>query len=148
MSEGFVDIDILVGKRLKQRRRYLNMSQKYLANMLGITFQQVQKYEKGANRLGVARLFQICKALEVQPSYFLGGYPDFVDNSVNHDVYVSSARANMLRETQSKITEAGREDIESTSLNNDFLIELIKICNEITDVNKKKLLLTIAKAFL
>lgn len=56
-------IDIQVGKNVKQRRAVVGMSQTELANQLGITFQQVQKYEKGANRIGASRLYLIAKIL-------------------------------------------------------------------------------------
>lgn len=56
-------IDILVGSNVKLRRSQISMSQTELANMLGITFQQVQKYEKGSNRIGASRLYIISQLL-------------------------------------------------------------------------------------
>ncbi|MFZ2620320.1 MAG: helix-turn-helix domain-containing protein [Alphaproteobacteria bacterium] len=67
-------IDIHVGRKLKQRRTLLGLSQEKLADALGITFQQVQKYESGANRVGASRLFQIGKVLDVTVSHFFDGY--------------------------------------------------------------------------
>lgn len=58
-------VDAYVGRRLKQRREDLNMSQERLAEMLGISFQQVQKYERGLNRVGASRLFQLCGIMAV-----------------------------------------------------------------------------------
>ncbi|MCA1490124.1 helix-turn-helix transcriptional regulator [Ensifer sp. NBAIM29] len=63
-------IDTQVGQRIRFRRNVLGMSQETLAAHLGITFQQVQKYEKGANRVGASRLQAISEALKVAPSYF------------------------------------------------------------------------------
>ncbi|HXF89856.1 MAG TPA: helix-turn-helix transcriptional regulator [Xanthobacteraceae bacterium] len=63
-------IDRQVGQRLRMRRRMLGVSQMRLASMIGLTFQQVQKYEKGTNRLGASRLYQIAQALQVPVSYF------------------------------------------------------------------------------
>ncbi len=63
-------VDIHVGKRLRQRRTFIGMTQEQLGAALGITFQQVQKYERGANRIGASRLFDICRILEVQPQFF------------------------------------------------------------------------------
>lgn len=63
-------IDILVGSRLRMRRVTLGFSQEKLADGLGITFQQVQKYEKGTNRVGASRLMAISKILGVPPGYF------------------------------------------------------------------------------
>ena len=63
-------IDVHVGSRLRQRRTLLGMSQGKLANALGLTFQQVQKYERGANRVGSSRLFDLARVLGVPVSYF------------------------------------------------------------------------------
>ncbi|WP_210270052.1 helix-turn-helix domain-containing protein [Aureimonas mangrovi] len=69
-------IDEYVAARVQQRRREIGMSQETLGGHLGITFQQVQKYEKGANRMSVGRLFSISRALRVTPGYFLDGFHD------------------------------------------------------------------------
>ena len=74
MTTGPDPIDIHVGKRLKQRRVLLGMSQEKLAASLGITFQQIQKYENGSNRVGASRLFQIGKVLDAPVSFFFDGY--------------------------------------------------------------------------
>lgn len=62
--------DIAIGEKIKGRRKALGMSQEKLAEQLGITFQQVQKYEKGTNRVGGSRMVQIAAALNVPPSWF------------------------------------------------------------------------------
>lgn len=62
--------DIFVGSRIRFRRNIIGMSQEKLAEHLGITFQQVQKYEKGTNRVGASRLQAISEALAVSPSFF------------------------------------------------------------------------------
>lgn len=66
-------VDAYVGCRLKQRREDLGMSQERLAELLGLSFQQVQKYERGLNRVGASRLFQLCGLLGVEPSFFFDG---------------------------------------------------------------------------
>lgn len=66
-------IDAYVGRRLKQRREELGLSQEKLADFLGISFQQVQKYERGFNRVGASRLFQLGEALGVPTSFFFEG---------------------------------------------------------------------------
>jgi len=63
-------IDIHVGGRVRLRRTLMGLSQAALARSLGLTFQQVQKYEKGYNRIGSSRLFQIAQTLEVPVAYF------------------------------------------------------------------------------
>jgi transcriptional regulator with XRE-family HTH domain len=68
-------VDSHVGQKLRARRIFLRMSQIEVADALGITFQQVQKYERGMNRVGASRLQQISDALGVSPFYFFEGAP-------------------------------------------------------------------------
>ncbi len=68
-------IDRHVGSRVRMRRMMLGMSQEKLGDALGLTFQQVQKYEKGANRIGASRLQQISQILQVPVSFFFEGVP-------------------------------------------------------------------------
>ena len=68
-------IDKHVGGRVRMRRMMLGMSQEKLGNNLGLTFQQVQKYEKGTNRIGASRLQQISHILQVPVSFFFEGAP-------------------------------------------------------------------------
>lgn len=63
-------IDIHVGKRIRLRRTILHITQQQLAEMLGLTFQQVQKYEKGLNRVGASRLWDISRVLDVPMGFF------------------------------------------------------------------------------
>jgi transcriptional regulator with XRE-family HTH domain len=63
-------VDVHVGSRVRLRRTLLGMSQEKLADALGLTFQQVQKYERGANRIGASRLHQLSRILEVPVSFF------------------------------------------------------------------------------
>ena len=72
-------IDKHVGSRVRMRRVLLGMSQEKLGEALSLTFQQVQKYEKGTNRIGASRLQQISKTLNVPPAYFFDGAPSFED---------------------------------------------------------------------
>ena len=68
-------IDKHVGSRVRMRRMMLSMSQEKLGDALGLTFQQVQKYEKGSNRIGASRLQQISLILQVPVSFFFEGAP-------------------------------------------------------------------------
>ena len=70
-----------VGARVRMRRMMLSMSQEKLGDALGLTFQQVQKYEKGANRIGASRLQQISKILDAPPSFFFEGAPNMPGHS-------------------------------------------------------------------
>jgi transcriptional regulator with XRE-family HTH domain len=66
-------IDLHVGSRVRMRRKILRVSQEKLAEGLDLTFQQVQKYERGANRISASKLFEIAKALNTPVSYFFDG---------------------------------------------------------------------------
>src|SRR3979490_1837996 len=68
-------IDVYVGGRVRMRRIEVDMSQQILGGHIDLTFQQIQKYEKGMNRIGASRLQQIGKILEVPTSYFFEGAP-------------------------------------------------------------------------
>jgi len=69
-------IDIHVGGRLRQRRTLLGMSQGKLGDTVGLTFQQIQKYERGANRIGASRLYDLSSVLDVSISYFFEEMPE------------------------------------------------------------------------
>ncbi|MGB0694613.1 MAG: helix-turn-helix domain-containing protein [Rhodospirillaceae bacterium] len=71
-------LDVYVGNRIRIRRTLLGMSQNQLAQSLGISFQQVQKYERGTNRISSSRLFDIGLRLGVDISYFFADLPDSI----------------------------------------------------------------------
>ncbi len=66
-------IDLHVGRRLRRRRRLMGMTQQQLAESVGIRFQQIQKYECGANRITASRLFELAGALSIAVQYFYDG---------------------------------------------------------------------------
>ena len=72
-------VDVHVGKRVRLRRTLLGMSQEQLGASLNITFQQVQKYERGANRISASRLWDVSQILDVQISYF---FDDMTDDTM------------------------------------------------------------------
>ena len=74
-------VDVHVGKRIILRRKSLNLSQEKLADMLGITFQQIQKYEKGNNRVGASRLWDLSKTLNVPVNFFFEDMPFSTDEN-------------------------------------------------------------------
>lgn len=102
-------IDTHVGNRIRLRRSFLRISQEKLGDHLGVSFQQVQKYEKGANRIGAGQLFQISKLLKVEPSYFFEGLP------------AAKAADAGFSERQSDLPSAGIEDTtDGIALNRAF----------------------------
>jgi transcriptional regulator with XRE-family HTH domain len=74
--DGPHPVDISVGNRVRGRRILMGMSQERLAEELGITFQQVQKYEKGSNRVSASRLSDISRILDVEPGYFFEDFSE------------------------------------------------------------------------
>jgi transcriptional regulator with XRE-family HTH domain len=78
-------IDKHVGSRVRMRRMMLGMSQEKLGDALALTFQQVQKYEKGTNRIGASRLQQISHILQVPVAFFFEGAPHLADGSMIAD---------------------------------------------------------------
>ena len=69
-------IDVHVGSRVRLRRTLLGMSQERLGEALGLTFQQVQKYERGANRVSASKLYEIARSLQSSVAYFFEGLAD------------------------------------------------------------------------
>lgn len=66
-------VDLYVGARLRIRRKMMGLSQTQVADALGITFQQIQKYERGANRVSASKLYEIAKSLQAPVAYFFEG---------------------------------------------------------------------------
>ncbi|MGG7517367.1 helix-turn-helix domain-containing protein [Allorhizobium undicola] len=110
-------IDIHVGSRIRLRRTMLGMSQEKLGESLGITFQQIQKYEKGTNRVGASRLQNISSILNVPVSFFFedapgeqsasGGNPGFSDAASSNYVvdFLSSSEGLQLNRSFVKIND-------------------------------------------
>ena len=107
--------DIHVGSRIRMRRNMLGMSQEKLGEHLGITFQQIQKYEKGTNRVGASRLQAIASILEAPVSFFfadapgrgpgeLGGMSEGSPTSFGVD-FISSAEGLQLNRAFARITD-------------------------------------------
>jgi transcriptional regulator with XRE-family HTH domain len=98
-------VDAQVGSRVRLRRMLIGMSQERLGELLGLTFQQIQKYEKGVNRIGAGRLFDVARILGVPIDYFyesvsnqLSGARGFSDNEASAPVmeFVSSGEGLQL----------------------------------------------------
>ena len=114
-KKGPNPVDIHVGSRIRLRRNMIGMSQEKLGDSLGITFQQVQKYEKGTNRVGASRLQAIARVLDVPVSFFFedapGSDPDggkgFGENSQTRYVvdFLNSSEGLQLNRAFVKITD-------------------------------------------
>ncbi len=92
-------VDVYVGSRIRLRRIMLNISQIELATRLGVTFQQIQKYEKGANRIGCSRLWDICQEMGIDMNYFFKDMPqDVADNSPRRLALTGNKNTEILAE--------------------------------------------------
>ncbi|TRO95922.1 helix-turn-helix transcriptional regulator [Glycocaulis profundi] len=106
-------VDRHVGSRVRLRRQLLNMSQEKLGEELGVTFQQVQKYERGANRIGAGRLWVLARVLDVPVSFFYDGVSDSVmtpgfaegDQTPIVDDFIQSADGVALAQAFAKIKD-------------------------------------------
>lgn len=85
MTDAPNPVDVHVGAKVRARRKELGLSQGDLATTLGLTFQQVQKYERGSNRISASKLFESARLLKVAPAYFFDGLPDDLAAETNED---------------------------------------------------------------
>lgn len=93
-------VDIHVGSRLRLRRMMLGLSQSRLGESVGLTFQQIQKYERGANRMGASRLYELARILDVPISYFFEEMPSTIAKTAPAgDVEIASGQAKLSSAT-------------------------------------------------
>jgi transcriptional regulator with XRE-family HTH domain len=123
------NVDAYVGYRIKIRRGELSLTQENLANAIGVSFQQIQKYESGANRIAPSRMLDISKKLKVPVSYFFSGI-----DCVPQD-------AQFLNEAT--VENTGKKDKRSTEQK--ILFELIEVFQRIQNPNLKEQLLSLTK---
>ena len=128
-------IDVHVGGRLRQRRTLLGLSQEKIAEATGITFQQIQKYERGTNRMSASRLFQLSKVLDVSISYFFEKFNENIDIGLDQEVANSSGFAESPQSVLKN--ESVMEDKET--------IELVRTYYAIDDEKLRKDVLNIMK---
>lgn len=124
-------VDIYVGGRVRLRRHLLGLSQEKFSRQLGITFQQIQKYEKGLNRLGASRLWDISRVLKVSVEYFFQDMPE--------DILNNSPR---LLESKQK---DDFEMIENPMEYSNEVQELLLYYGRIRSLEHKKLVVDVAK---
>jgi transcriptional regulator with XRE-family HTH domain len=86
-------IDLHVGSRIRLRRKVLGVSQESLAADLGLTFQQIQKYERGTNRVSASKLYEIARSLQTTTSYFFEGFADPNSGQASTSEYIEEKAA-------------------------------------------------------
>jgi transcriptional regulator with XRE-family HTH domain len=122
-------VDIHVGQRVAVRRKLLKLSQTDLANHVGYSYQQVQKYEKGANRVSASVLFEFSGALGVPASFFFEGLPD------------KASKRSRRKKTRTPT------DFASDPMRKPDVIKLVRAFDSITDPEARKNLLKAVRAF-
>lgn len=131
-------MDIHVGKRLKARRTLLGLSQEKLADSVGLTFQQIQKYERGANRISASRLHQLCEILDVTVNYF---FESFVDPNDKKQAAKDLNSYGMSDNTQEAFGYDSSEDI----LYSKESLELLRVYYSVKDSSARKDLMKVIK---
>jgi transcriptional regulator with XRE-family HTH domain len=125
-------VDIHVGGRLRQRRSLMGLSQEKLGDAVGLTFQQIQKYERGANRMGASRLFQFSQILKVPISFFFEGMPSEIKTTEGQ------VTMGMRRQKQ--------EGLESDPLARRETLELVQAYYQIMNPKVRKRLFELTKS--
>jgi transcriptional regulator with XRE-family HTH domain len=128
-------IDVHVGSRIRLRRTLLGMSQERLGEALGLTFQQVQKYERGVNRVGASRLFDLSRVLDVPISFFFDDMPESLASTYGGHL---GRRGAGLSETQ--------EGFADDALNRRETLELVRAYYRITDPAVRKRVFDLIKS--
>ncbi|WP_296998442.1 MULTISPECIES: helix-turn-helix domain-containing protein [unclassified Thalassospira] len=124
-------VDIHVGARVRLRRTLLGMSQEKLGEAIGLTFQQVQKYERGANRVGASRLYDLSRVLDVPVSFFFDDMPDEVSSKSVHE--------------RREMSESP-DPFDNDPMNRRETLELVRAYYRITDPNQRKKIFELVKS--
>jgi transcriptional regulator with XRE-family HTH domain len=125
-------VDIHVGNRVRLRRILLGISQGKLGGMIGLTFQQIQKYERGANRIGASRLYELAGILEVPVEFFFEGIPKELET---HEGRFSAG-----------LRDADQGVHETDALARRETLELVRAYYTISDPKIRKMLFAMIKA--
>jgi transcriptional regulator with XRE-family HTH domain len=126
-------IDVHVGSRVRLRRTLLGLSQEKLGETVHLTFQQIQKYERGANRIGSSRLYELSKILDVPVSFFFDDMPD--------DVQAFGGGRNRTR----GMADQAQAALEPDPLARRETLELVRAYYRITDEQVRKRLFELTK---
>ena len=124
-------VDIHVGARVRLRRTLLGMCQEKLGEDIGLTFQQVQKYERGANRVGASRLYDLSRVLEVPVSFFFDDMPDEISSKSVHE--------------RREMSESP-DPFDNDPMNRRETLELVRAYYRITDPTQRKRVFELVKS--
>jgi len=130
--DGPRPVDVHVGARLRLRRTLLGISQEKLGEAVSLTFQQIQKYERGANRIGASRLFEFSRILDTTISYFFEDMPEAVSES-----YKTDAQG---------LSDQIQENIDGDPMVRRETLELVRAYYKIRDSRVRKRIYELVKA--
>jgi Predicted transcriptional regulators len=125
-------VDVHVGSRVRLRRTLLGLSQEKLGEAVGLTFQQIQKYERGANRIGASRLFEFSRILDVPVSFF---FDDMSDRLASGDTSVEAG-----------MSDQGQSPLDPDPLTRRETLELVRAYYRIGDPQVRKRLFELTKS--
>ncbi len=128
-------IDVHVGGRVRLRRTLMGMSQERLGEALGLTFQQVQKYERGVNRIGASRLFDLARVLDVPIGFFFDDMPDGVGGTTS----------GLTRRASAGFADA-QDSFEDDTLHRRETLELVRAYYRIADPAVRKRVFDLIKS--
>jgi transcriptional regulator with XRE-family HTH domain len=123
-------VDVHVGSRVRQRRVVLGLSQEKLGEAIGLTFQQIQQYERGTNRISASRLFQLSRVLDVPVAFFFEGFEPTGRTAANQHL---------------GLTEGPAVSIEVSELTRESL-DLVRLYQRISDATVRRRLLDLARS--
>jgi len=121
------DVDRHVGKKLRMRRIMLGLSQQVLGDAVGVSIQQIQKYEKATNRVASGKLYQFAKLLNVQVAYFF------------------EELEGLTKKLKPNLAEAQEEFVDKDGVHEREVLSLVKSYNEITDSGVRRKILDLVK---
>ena len=133
-------IDVHVGGRIRLRRTLMGMSQERLGEALGLTFQQVQKYERGVNRVGASRLFDLSRVLDVPISFFYDDMPEPLASL--HGTHQTTRATGGFSEAQDAFGGNGNDEL----LNRRETLELVRAYYRINDPTVRKRMFELIKS--
>lgn len=129
-------IDLLIGSKVREKRLIMGLSQDALAKCIGLTFQQIQKYERGINRISVSRLLNICNALNAPVNYFLESIDSLAEGSKDSQIKIKGFSDNKQEGILYDEDPLSKKDV----------IALVRAYSKISNPALKKQLLEMAKA--
>ncbi|WNK00158.1 helix-turn-helix transcriptional regulator [Thalassospiraceae bacterium LMO-JJ14] len=129
-------VDVHVGSRVRLRRTMLGMSQEKLGEAVGLTFQQIQKYERGANRIGCSRIYQFSSILEVPVSFFFQDMPTIT----------LPGSSKPIKPIATGMSDQGQENITDDPLARQETLELVRAYYRIQDDKIRKRLFDLLRS--